>query len=279
VQVTTWRPPTGTLAELVGAATSRVEALYGRRGELEERSRASASPPSFVRALDGLSVAVIAEVKRRSPSRGEINRSLDAAAQAAAYVSGGAAAISVLTEPTRFGGDIEDIVAARAAVAVPILRKDFIVDELQIVEARAVGASAVLLIARALDQPRLVDLAATARELSVEPLVEVHDPAELERALAAGARLVGINNRDLETLEVDPDWAVRLLPYVPSTICAIAESGIESRGDVARAAKAGADAVLVGSAVSSASDPTQSVRGLIGVQRERSVRCRDFRGT
>lgn len=210
---------------------------------------------------------VIAEVKRRSPSRGEINAQLNCASRARDYERGGAAAISVLTEPTHFGGSEQDLVDVREAVHLPILRKDFIIDEAQIIEARAWGASAVLLIARALPPDELGALAEAARQWHVEPLIEVRNEQELDAALAARARAVGVNSRNLETLEVDAAVIDRLLPALPADVVAVAESGMATRADVERAAKSGADAVLVGSALSSAADPAATVRMLGAVQR------------
>lgn len=210
---------------------------------------------------------MIAEVKRRSPSRGEINTELDPASRAREYERGGAAAISVLTEPVHFAGSEEDLVQVRAAVDVPLLRKDFIIDEAQIIEARAWGASAVLLIARAMREAELLALAQAARDWEVEPLIEVRTQAELETALRAQARVVGVNARNLETLEVDARAVERLLPGVPSGVIAIAESGMRTRADVERAAQAGADAVLIGSSLSSAVDAASAVRELGDVQR------------
>jgi indole-3-glycerol phosphate synthase len=212
-------------------------------------------------------VAVVAELKRRSPSRGEINSTLSPGAQAAAYFAGGAAAISVLTEQRHFGGTPDDVVAVRAAVPIPVLKKDFHLDEVQLVEARALGASAVLLIARALAPALLVGLAREADALGLESLIEVRSEAELECALATKARAIGVNSRDLESLAVDFRVTERLLPSIPRELVAIAESGVASRDDVERAAGCGADAVLVGSAVSAARDPAGAVRALTGVRR------------
>ena len=231
------------------------------------RARAAATGPDFVAALRGDHVKVIAEVKRRSPSRGEINTQLDSASRAREYERGGAAAISVLTEPTHFGGSEQDLQDVSAAVRLPILRKDFIIDEAQIIEARAWGASAVLLIARALPPDELCTLADFARQWQVEPLIEVRDEQELEAALAAHARVVGVNSRNLETLDVDAAIVDRLLPAVPADVVAIAESGMSIRADVERAAESGADAVLVGSALSAASDAAAAVRMLAAVHR------------
>lgn len=210
---------------------------------------------------------VIAEVKRRSPSRGEINAELDPASRAREYQRGGAAAISVLTEPSHFAGSEEDLVHVRAVVDVPLLRKDFIIDETQIIEARAWGASAVLLIARALPETDLRALAQAARDWEVEPLIEVRSREELDAALRAQARVVGVNSRNLETLEVDARAVDRLLPLVPQEIIAVAESGMQSVADVERAAEAGADAVLIGSSLSSSATAESAVRALTGVQR------------
>jgi len=210
---------------------------------------------------------VIAEVKRRSPSRGDINAQLDPAARAREYERGGAAAISVLTEPAHFAGSEADLVQVRAAVDLPLLRKDFIIDETQIVEARAWGASAVLLIARALPETELLSLAEAARAWEVEPLIEVRTDEELDAALHAKARAVGVNSRNLETLEVDARAVDRLLPRVPSDVIAIAESGMQTVADVERAAQVGADAVLIGSSLSSAVDAESALRALTGVHR------------
>ncbi len=210
---------------------------------------------------------VIAEVKRRSPSRGVINEHVDAASRASAYARGGAAAISVLTEPSHFGGSGDDLALVRASVDLPLLRKDFIIDEIQIIEARAWGASMVLLIARALPPGGLSSLAAAARRWEMEPLIEVRTEDELATALEAGARIVGVNSRDLETLEVDSGLTDRLIPRVPGSIIAVAESGMRAVADVERAARAGADAVLVGSSLSEAADPETAVRALAAVSR------------
>ena len=221
----------------------------------------------FASALRSNSVAVVAEVKRRSPSKGWIQPSMNAATQVKAYESAGARAISVLTEPAHFAGSNDDLTAVRAAVSVPVLKKDFHVEPIQLVEAKALGASAALLIVRALGPELLLQLMATARELALEVLVEVRDETELELALNAGAKIVGINNRNLETLAIDAATSERLLGRVPSGVIAIAESGVSVRADVERVAEAGADAVLVGSSVSAAANPEDAVRCLTGVPR------------
>lgn len=270
VSTSTWRSPDGVLGGIVRETTARVAALRADAAavrNLEREAAAAPAGPSFREALVRGEVAVVAEVKRRSPSRGEINAALSAADQARAYAAGGAAAVSVLTEPLHFGGSLDDLRAVRAAVRLPLLRKDFVIHEVQLLEARAAGASAALLIARALPPAALPELARAALALGVEPLVEVRDEAELERALACGARVVGVNHRDLETLAIDPAVGDRLLPLVPPDCVAIAESGVRTASDVERAARAGADAVLVGSVLSAAGDPGAAVRSLAGVRR------------
>jgi len=262
-----WTPPGGTLGRIVAEAGERARLLASGARDLERRAGQAPPAPAFAAALRRDAVAVIAEVKRRSPSKGDIAPGLSAVDQARAYEHGGAAAVSVLTEPTHFGGSIDDLAAVRARVSLPLLRKDFIVDRLQLVEARAAGASAVLLIARALAPETLIALAADARALSLETLIEVRDPAELARALDAGADVVGINNRDLETLVIDESTSVRLLPLVPADRPAVAESGMRVRDDVERVAAVGADAVLIGSALSGVADPARAVAALAGVRR------------
>lgn len=263
----TWTPPTGTLGKIVAEAESRAQALSARQTELKARAREAKPVPSFSAALRSAAVGVIAEIKRRSPSKGSINPNISAANQARAYADGGAAAISVLTEPDHFGGSVQDLIAVRQAVPIPVLKKDFHVEPIQLVEAKAIGASAALLIARALSPDQLRRMTDCARELALEVLVEIRDEDELGRALDAGASIIGINNRNLETLEIDPSRAERLLGQVPPDRVAIAESGVSSRADVERVARAGADAVLVGSVISAAADPLAAVRSLADVPR------------
>jgi len=262
-----WTPPQGTLGGIVAEAFERAVALRGREAELRRLASRAAAPPSFVAALRGPAVGVIAEVKRRSPSKGWINPGLTAADQALAYQRGGAAAVSVLTEPVHFGGSVGDLEAVRRSVAIPVLKKDFHVEPIQLVEAKVIGASAALLIARALSPNALVRMADAARSLALEVLIEVRDEDELTRALDVGASLVGINNRNLESLEIEEGTAERLLARVPASVVAISESGVAARADVERVALAGADAVLVGSAISAAADPAAAVGGLAGVPR------------
>lgn len=259
-----WIPPAGTLGELVAASRQRALGL-------EKTSLRSSWPdaPSLRDALLADHVTVIAEIKRSSPSKGPINLRLESSEQARAYEAGGAAAVSVLTEPERFGGRNEDIESARAVSSLPVLRKDFHVTESQLEEARALGASGALVIVRAVEPSRLKDLAIAAREISLEILFEVRNESELDIALDAGAILIGVNNRDLETLEVDPLTVQRIVPLIPPRCVAIAESGYSTRSDVERAGLAGADAVLVGSSLSASGDPSAAVRRLTGVAKSR----------
>ncbi len=264
---TAWTFPLGPLGELTAAAELRAQALASGGAELERAAKTAGAVPSFAAALRGSTVAVIAELKRRSPSKGAINETLDIPARAAEYAAAGAAALSVLTEPVRFGGSLGDLRAARAAVSIPLLRKDFIVHRVQLLEARAAGASAILIIARALPAERRSALAADARELGLDVLLEVRDERELEHALRVDHAVIGINNRNLETLVIDDAVSARLLPLVPAGRTAVYESGIASRADVERAAALGADAVLVGSSLSSSQDGRSAAANLVGVAR------------
>ncbi|HKG94130.1 MAG TPA: indole-3-glycerol-phosphate synthase [Gemmatimonadaceae bacterium] len=246
-------------------ARERAAGLRSAEREWAARAADAGPVPSFRAALAGrATVAVIAEVKRRSPSKGDIRPSIGCADQAAAYAAGGAAALSILTEPTAFGGSDADLSAAATATSLPLLKKDFHVEPVQVLHARALGASALLLIARALSPEQLEVMTAAAREARIEALVEVRDEEELARALAAGATIVGVNNRDLETLRMERDTAERIVPMIPPQVVAIAESGVEGATDVERAGRFGADAVLVGSSVSAAADPAAAVRALTG---------------
>jgi indole-3-glycerol phosphate synthase len=272
-----WRAPGGTLGELVASATHRAAELVRREAEWHERALRAPAAPSLASALRRGDVAVIAEVKRSSPSKGAINPGLDAAAQAQAYERGGAAAVSVLTEPERYGGSASDLERVAAAVRIPALKKDFHVAPVQLLEARALGAAAALLIARALAPDQLADLVAAGGSVGLELLVEIRDEDELDRALAAGAQIIGVNNRNLETLAIDPATSERIIPLVPGALPAIAESGVSGRADVARFAAAGADAVLVGSVLSASGDPVTAVAGLTGVPVARDERGCDAR--
>ena len=257
----------GTLGTIVRDAEARAARLDTVRDYLAAQAEATLPGPSLERALRMGSVTLLAEVKRRSPSKGPIAESLDAAGQARAYVDGGAAGVSVLTEPDHFGGSIADLEQVCAAIAIPVLKKDFHVAPAQLLEARAFGASAALLIVRALSPARFEELVDYGRALGLELLIEVRDEEELARALAVGATMIGVNNRNLETLEIDQGTAERLIPRVPASVVAIAESGVRTRMDVERYAACGADAVLVGSVLSAAADPAAAARSLGGVAR------------
>ncbi|WP_282072169.1 indole-3-glycerol phosphate synthase TrpC [Janibacter hoylei] len=208
-------------------------------------------------------LSVIAEVKRASPSKGALSDIPDPAALASAYAEGGATAISVLTEERRFGGSLADLDAVRAAVDVPVLRKDFMVSEYQIWEARAHGADIILLIVAALDDRRLAELMALAGTLGMTCLVEVHDEAEATRAVDLGATVIGVNNRNLKTLDVDIDTFARLAPLIPPSCVRVAESGVRGPEEAALFARAGADAILVGEALVVGGDPVDGVRSMI----------------
>ncbi len=237
----------------------------------EELARLAAARPPAQDARAALAapgpVRVIAEVKRRSPSKGDLAPITDPAALAQAYAGGGATAISVLTEPRRFGGSLDDLDAVRARVEVPVLRKDFMVGAYQITEARAHGADIVLLIVAALDDALLRDLLQQTHDLGMTALVEVHDEPEVDRAAAVGARVLGVNARNLKTLEVDRSTFARLAPRVPDGCVRVAESGVRGPADVADYVRSGADAVLVGEALVTGGDPSTAVSGLIDASR------------
>lgn len=256
-----------TLDAILIATRDRVASLRSQARDLERRAAAAPEPRPFAPALLGRNLGVIAEVKRRSPSAGAIRADLDPVAHAQAYARGGAVAISVLTDELHFGGSLDDLARVAGAVALPVLRKDFILDELQLYEARAAGASAVLLIVRALTSDRLRALAAAARDQALGVLIEVHSEGELEVALSARPTAVGVNSRDLATFAVDLGRAERLVAQVPNGVPTIAESGIATRADVERMALAGADLVLVGTSVARTDDPAAAVGALTGVAR------------
>lgn len=254
------------LAEIV-AAHRRMAAADGRDVDRLLGQALDAPPgPPFAAALRsaGGGLAVIAEVKRRSPSKGPLAPDLDPAAVAAGYAAGGASCLSVLTDRDYFGGSPGDLAAARAASGLPALRKDFTVSVADVCDARLMGASAVLLIVAALGDEELATFLDVAGRLGLDALVEVHDDDELSRALAAGARLVGVNQRDLATFVVDTERAVRLAAGIPSGVVAVAESGIAGAHDAARLAAAGYDAVLVGETLVRALDPAAAVAALAG---------------
>jgi len=245
------------------AATSAVEL----RAMIADTDPTRDPMPAF--RAPGLSV--ISEVKRRSPSKGDLADIPDPAALAAAYATGGADAISVLTEERRFNGTLADLYAVRAAVTTPILRKDFIVSEYQLLEARAAGADLALLIVAALDDATLADLYTTAVGLGLTVLVETHDEDEVERALAIGTELLGVNARNLKTLEIDPEAFGRLVRLVPDDVVKVAESGIAGVEDATRYAALGADVVLVGEALVKDGNPAAAVAALRAIGREASL--------
>lgn len=262
-------PPTGRprptyldrilAAHRVAADADRrpVDGLIAAAGALAPPTR------SFTAAVGGEpGISVIAELKRRSPSRGVLAADLDPARTARDYVDGGAAALSVLTDAGFFAGTADDLIAARAAVTVPVLRKDFTVGPADVCDARLMGADAVLLIAAALTVAELADLLAVAGQVGIEALVEVHDEAEAERAVELGAGLVGVNQRDLVSFEVDAARAERVAKVLPDTVRRVAESGIRHADDVHRLGDAGFDAVLVGESLVTAPDRAAAVRAL-----------------
>ena len=258
------------LQELVAASRRRVERARSETpiDALQERARAMPPPLDLLASVRARGVSLIAEIKRASPSKGDLHADLAPAALATQYAAAGAAALSVLTEPTRFRGSLADLAAvqmglAQAALLLPLLRKDFIVDAYQLVEARAHGADAVLLIVAALDDATLADLFDQALVLGLTPLVEVHDADELTRALALDPPLIGINNRNLKTMAVDLETTARLREHVPAGCLVVAESGIHTPDDVRRLAALGVDAMLVGEALVTAPDPGAQARALI----------------
>jgi indole-3-glycerol phosphate synthase len=256
------------LAAIVAAARRTVEVRREIVPEaaLEKQAAAcSRDGGGFLRALrDGESPRVIAECKRRSPSRGVLREDYDAAAHAASYASSGAAAISVLTEPTFFDGSLDDLASVRSAVRVPILRKDFIVSRYQILEAVAAGADAVLLIVGALDAGGLRTLIGQASAAGVASLVEAHDADELQLALDCGAEIVGVNSRNLRTLDVEPELHDRLASMIPSGVASVAESGLRQLADLTRLERAGYKAFLVGERLITQPDPGAALRRLRG---------------
>lgn len=258
-----------------GRVTVLDDILEGVRADVTERmaqvplevlkERAAKVPPArdVLAVLGDDDVSVIAEVKRASPSRGTLAEIADPAALAMAYEAGGAHCISVLTEERRFGGSLSDLAAVRAAVDIPVLRKDFIVTSYQLWESRAFGADVILLIVAALEQEALVSLIERTCSLGMTALVEVHDEDEVERAVSAGAQLIGVNARSLKTLEVDRDTFARVAPLLPAASVKVAESGVRDAHDLITYAEAGADAVLVGESLVTGRDPRAAVHDLV----------------
>jgi indole-3-glycerol phosphate synthase len=253
----------GFLADLVSEIRRDLERRPLDDGALMARAMALPPPRNFTTALRGRSPAVIAEVKRASPSAGAIAER-DPSAQARAYAAAGAASVSVLTEPRHFEGSLGDLRAARLAVELPVLRKDFLVHPSQLIESRAAGADAVLLITGATTASELAALLGVAGDLGLGVLLETHSDADLDVALATDAEVIGVNARDLETLEVDAPAARRRLGRIPSNRVSVLESGISTREDVRAAVDAGASAILVGEALMRAADPVAALRALLG---------------
>jgi indole-3-glycerol phosphate synthase len=247
------------LNEIVAATRARLE-----EGGTADYSGAPDARP-FGAALQQPGLQVIAEIKRRSPSAGVLAADLDPVRQSREYARGGAAAISVLTEPDYFGGSLRDLVAVRHAVDLPILRKDFIIDPRQVIESRLAGADALLLIVAALDRAKLQQLLAECAKTGIEALVEAHDRAEAEMAVDLGAKLLGINNRNLHTFRTDLSVAEEIGPCLPSERVLVAESGVSNPAGAARMVAAGYDAVLVGEALVVAADPAALLRELRAV--------------
>lgn len=267
----------GTVLEEIIAGVREDLAVREARTPLSELKERAARQQSVIDAHDRLrrdgALAVIAEVKRSSPSKGALASITDPAALAAEYEAGGAAMVSVLTEERRFGGSLDDLAAVRAAVDVPVLRKDFIVTPYQVWEARAWGADVVLLIVAALEQTVLESLLDRIHSLGMAALVEAHTAEEVERAVVAGARIIGVNVRNLKTLEVDRDVFARVAPSIPAHIIKIAESGVRGPHDVVEYARAGADAVLVGEALVTDESPRVSVANLVAAGAHPSLRA------
>lgn len=256
----------GFLEDIVETTRARVARKREKRPLDELMARLDPPPRGrpFSEALSAPGVSLIAEMKRASPSKGPIRPDASVTEIVQMYEAAGASACSILTEPKFFGGRLADLREARQACSLPLLRKDFIIDRYQLVEARLAGADAALLIVAATGDKLLRKLLAFGHEIGLDLLVEIHDEDDAEIAVAAGAEIVGINNRNLKTLEVDPDTVLRLLPDIPAGTTVIAESGISDAGDVRRLEEAGVDAILVGEALMSAPDPAKAVRVLLG---------------
>lgn len=263
----------GILAEIVRTKAAELPGLRARAHALEEDAAAAPAAQDFRGALSGRDrVALIAECKRRSPGAGAIRPDLDPAPLAGTYAAAGARALSVLTDQTYFGGTTDDLRAARSAVQLPVLRKDFTLDPLHVVEARAAGADAVLLIVRILGDPALRRLHEEATRRGMAVLVEVHDRSELHRAVDLGADIIGINNRDLSTFRTDLGTTLELLDDVPDGVTVVSESGIRNAGDVDRLGDAGVDAILVGETLLRAEDTAAITRELASVPRRERIR-------
>jgi len=254
------------LSRIVVTKQREVEQLEGRAQEIRERATAESPARDFAAAISRRgTVSLIAEVKRRSPGAGAIRPDLDPVALAKSYEAGGATAVSVLTDREYFGGSLDDLTAVRRAVGLPVLRKDFIISPVQIWEARSAGADAILLIVAILDDRELRDLRLLAEQLGMAALVEAHDEGELARALASGATLIGINNRDLRTFTTRLETTLDLLPEIPDSVVLVSESGIRTADDVRRLGARGVDGILVGESLLRAPDPTAGAHALTGI--------------
>ena len=252
------------LDSIIEGVREDLAARRGSMGALHERIDAQAPALDAHSFLSRNEMNVIAEVKRSSPSKGNLAPITDQAALAEKYQEAGAAAVSVLTEQRRFGGSLADLDAVRSRIEIPVLRKDFMVDEYQFLEARAHGADIVLLIVAALSKSQLKDFYDLATELGMASLIEVHTQSELESAMDISPRIVGVNSRNLKTLEVSASVFEELIPAIPSAVIRVAESGISTRADVAQAQKAGATAILVGESLVKSGDPISAMRELLG---------------
>jgi len=255
------------LDRILATKREEVAALKQSPGErrLRDAAAAAAAPRDFLAAVAAPGMSLIAEVKRASPSKGLIRADFDPLAIAKAYESGGARAISVLTDPSFFEGKLEYLAEVRAAVSLPVLRKDFLIDPLQLLEARAAGADTVLLIAECLPGGSLDEMHAAAMQLEMTPLVELYDAENIPRVLDCGARVIGVNNRDLRTFEVDLLHTVRLRREIPADRLVVGESGVFTPEDVATLAAGGVDAILVGESLMRQDDVAQAVRNMLSV--------------
>lgn len=252
------------LEEIIASHRARAAADHRVLGDLVQQAEGTSAPRDFAAALGGHGLSCVAEIKRRSPSKGDLDPDLQPELVAKEYVAGGAACLSVLTDTDFFGGTAADLAAARQASGLPVLRKDFTVQEADVVDGRLMGADAVLLIVAALADDELRRYAARAEELGLAAIVEVHDEDELGRALAAGSRIVGVNQRDLRTFQVDHERACALAAGIPADVLAVAESGIRGADDARRLADAGYDAILVGETLVRAEDRAGQLRDLVG---------------
>ena len=252
------------LGEIFASHRARAAADHRVLTDLVQQAKTTPAPRDFAAALRSDGLSCVAEIKRRSPSKGDLDPDLQPDLVAKEYVAGGAACLSVLTDTDYFGGTPADLAAARQASGLPVLRKDFTVQEADVADARLMGADAVLLIVAGLEDEELRRCAALADELGLAALVEVHDERELERALAAGSRIVGVNQRDLRTFVVDHDRACALASQIPAGVLAVAESGIRDAHDARRLAEAGYDAILVGETLVRAEDRPGQLRDLVG---------------